>query len=107
MCARLLITGKKDLIEVVRWELAMNKRHIHSELVNQDVLLLAGEKDFFQPVILYHKQLKVLTNAKSITRRIFTEADQAENHCGIGNIGLPLEVMVQWLQEKDQEVDFG
>jgi pimeloyl-ACP methyl ester carboxylesterase len=96
----LFITGKKDLSDVARWDMAMNKEHIHSELVDQDVLLLAGERDFFQPVILYHKQLKALTNAKSVTGRIFTRADKAENHCGIGNMRIPLEVMVEWLTQK-------
>ena len=96
----LFIIGKQDLVEVVRWEMAMNKEHIHSELVDQDVLLLAGERDLFQPTILYYKQLKALKNSKSVTGRIFTRADKAENHCGIGNIRLPLEVMVEWLEQK-------
>lgn len=96
----LFITGKKDPLEVVRWQLAMNKKNLHSELVDQDVLLLAGEKDFFQPVILYYKQKQALINARSVTGRVFTEIDKAENHCGIGNVGLPLEVMLKWLQEK-------
>jgi pimeloyl-ACP methyl ester carboxylesterase len=96
----LFIIGKQDLVEVVRWEMAMNKEHIHSELVDQDVLLLAGERDLFQPIILYYKQLKALKNSKSVTGRIFTRADKAENHCGIGNIRLPLEVMVEWLEQK-------
>lgn len=94
----LFITGKEDPMDVVRWELAMNKHHIHSELVDQDVLLLAGEKDAFQPVKLYHKQIKALTSARSITGRIFTVVEQAEHHCGIGNIGLSREVMWQWLK---------
>ena len=96
----LFITGKKNLSDVARWDMAMNKEHIHSELVDQHVLLLAGERDLFQPVILYHKQMKALTKAMSVTGRIFTRKDKAENHCGIGNIRLPLEVMVEWLEQK-------
>ncbi len=96
----LFITGKKELLDVARWEMAMNKEHIHSELVNQDVLLLAGEKDSFQPVVLYRKQMEALTNAKSVTGRIFTRADKAESHCGMGNLRLPLEVIVAWLAQK-------
>jgi pimeloyl-ACP methyl ester carboxylesterase len=96
----LFVTGKKDILDVVRWEFAMNKKNLHSELVDQDVLLLAGEKDFFQPVKLYYKQRQALTNARSVTGQVFTEADQAENHCGIGNLRVPLEVMLKWQQEK-------
>ncbi len=96
----LFITQKDDPLEVVRWYLAMNKTFLHSELVDQDVLLLGGEKDAFQPPVLYHKQWKALTHARSITGRMFTEADQAANHCGMGNLGLVVEVMLNWLDEK-------
>ena len=53
--------------------------------------------------MLYHKQWKALTHAKSITGRIFTEADQCPYHIGIGNIGLTIDVMVKWLDEKTGE----
>lgn len=43
---------------------------------------------------------KALTRARSITGRLFTAADQAEHHCGIGNMGLVVQVMVDWLDEK-------
>jgi pimeloyl-ACP methyl ester carboxylesterase len=99
----LFITRKEDLLDVVRWELAMNKEFLHSELVDQDVLLLAGEKDTFQPPVLFHKQWKALTHAKSITGRMFTDSDQAAHHCGIGNLGLAVQVMLDWLEEKNQQ----
>jgi len=96
----LFITQKEDVLDVARWELAMNKEFLHSELVDQDVLLLASEKDTFQPTVLYHKQWKALVNAKSITGRIFTAAEQASHHCAIGNMGLAVQVMLDWLNEK-------
>lgn len=95
----LFIAQKEDLLDVVRWELAMNKEFLHSELVTQDVLLLAGENDTFQPPILYQKQWKALTNARSISGRMFTAADQAAQHCAIGNMGLAVKVMLDWLDE--------
>ncbi len=98
----LFIAQKEDLLDVVRWELAMNREFLHSELVDQDVLLLAGEKDSFQPPVLYHKQWKALTHARSIAGRIFTEADGAPHHCAIGNMGLAIQVMIDWLDEKVQ-----
>ncbi len=100
----LFITQKDDLLDVVRWQMGMNKDFLHSELVDQDVLLLGGEKDAFQPPVLYHKQRKALTHARSITGRIFTEADQAANHCGMGNLGLVIQVMLNWMEEKNREV---
>lgn len=96
----LFITGETDPLNAVGWLLAMNKKNLHSELVDQDVLLLAGEKDNFQPVNLYYKQMKALTNAKSVTGKVFTQVEQAEHHCGIGNVGYTLEVMLKWLEGK-------
>ena len=87
-------------IEAAHWLLAMNKEHLHSELIDQDVLLLVGEKDGFQSVKLYRKQMEALKNAKSFTGRVFTRSEHAENHCQMGNLGLALDVMGKWLQEK-------
>jgi len=53
--------------------------------------------------VLYHKQWKALIHAKSITGRIFAKADQCPYHIGIGNIGLTIDVMVEWLDEKTGE----
>jgi pimeloyl-ACP methyl ester carboxylesterase len=96
----LYITGRKALIDVVHWLLAMNKENLHSELIDQDVLLLAGEKDDFQPVELYYKQMHALTNARSVTGRVFKQGEQAEHHCAVGNIRLAQEVMLEWVEEK-------
>jgi len=87
-------------MEAAHWLLGMNKDHLHSELVDQDVLLLASEKDNFQNVTLYRKQMAALKNARSITGRVFTRNEQAENHCQIGNLGLALRTMGKWLEEK-------
>ncbi|MFZ6028495.1 MAG: alpha/beta fold hydrolase [Chloroflexota bacterium] len=102
----LYINNKLDSepIAAAHWLLAMNEAHLHSELVDQDVLLLAGEKDRFQSVKLYHKQKEALKNARSITGRVFTKAEHAENHCQMGNLGLALNVMGQWLDEKTRGV---
>jgi hypothetical protein len=87
-------------ILAAEWLLQMNKHHIHAELVDQDVLLLAGEKDRFQPPKLLELQRDALVNARSVTTRIFTEAESAQNHCQMGNLGLALEYMISWLDEK-------
>lgn len=79
------------------WLLQMNKDHIHSELVDQDVLVLGGEKDRFQSPKLYHLQMAALVNARSVAGRMFTEAEHAANHCQMGNLGLALDHMVTWL----------
>ncbi|MBK8020462.1 MAG: alpha/beta fold hydrolase [Chloroflexi bacterium] len=99
----LFITQKDDPLDVVRWQMSMNKEFLHSDRVDQDVLLLGGEKDSFQPPVLFHKQWKALTHARSVTGRLFTEAEQAANHCGMGNLGLVVQVMLNWMEEKNRE----
>ncbi|MFQ5595234.1 MAG: hypothetical protein ACE5HA_13895 [Anaerolineae bacterium] len=77
----------------------LNEGNLHSDLVKQDVLILASRNDHFIPFRLHEEQLRRLTHAKSVTDRVFTKEDHADNHCQIGNIGLALKVMREWLDE--------
>ena len=70
-----------------------------SSQVTQDVLLMAGAKDHYMPLHMLPDQLMTLTSAHSITSRVFTEAESAQNHCQIGNMGLALKVILGWLDE--------
>jgi len=80
--------------------LQMNKENLHSELVKQDVLILTGRNDHFIPFRAHKMQVDALTNAKSITAKVFTKETQAHNHCQVGNIGLALDIMTKWIKEK-------
>jgi hypothetical protein len=42
--------------------------------------------------------MKALTNTESVICR-FCIAEHAEHHCGIGNIRLPLDIMLKWIEE--------
>jgi pimeloyl-ACP methyl ester carboxylesterase len=70
-----------------------------SRLVTQDVLLMAGSKDHYIPLHMLPDQVMTLTAARSITARVFTEAESAQNHCQIGNTGLALKVIFDWLDQ--------
>ena len=39
----------------------------------------------------------MLNNARSITARLFTRSESAQNHCQVGNYGLALGTIVDWL----------
>ena len=67
--------------------------------VTQDVLLMAGTKDIGVPFPMLADQVLTLTAARSVTARVFTEAEQAQNHCQIGNMGLAVKVILDWLDE--------
>ncbi|MCB0640521.1 MAG: alpha/beta hydrolase [Phaeodactylibacter sp.] len=103
----LFIQQKNEPYETVRWMMGMNKEHLHSHLVDQEVLLLGGEHDAFQPPILLEKQKKALVNAASVTTRIFTKAESADQHCQMGNLGLVLQSMVDWLDTGEIDKDQG
>ena len=86
-------------MEAMKLFLQLNEKNLHSDLVNQDVLILTGREDHFIPFKMHDMQVKALTNAKSVTARVFTKEEQAQNHCQIGNIGLALDVMVKWIAD--------
>ncbi len=79
------------------WILSMNAEHISSDRVDQDVFILVGEADRFQSPKLYELQRAALVNARSVEGRIFTRAESAANHCQMGNLGLALDSMTEWL----------
>jgi pimeloyl-ACP methyl ester carboxylesterase len=94
------IADKKTPVGAMDVALQLNERNLHSELVKQDVLILTGREDHFIPFKMHDMQVKALTNALSVTSRVFTKQEQAQNHCQIGNVGLALDVMVNWIEEK-------
>jgi len=69
-----------------------------SPLLTQDVLLLAGAEDHYIPVHQLPDQIATLTHARSLTARLFTRAEQAQNHVQVGNMGLAFRVIVDWME---------
>ena len=92
------ITKKEKPLDALEIYVLMNEQNIHSELVKQDVLVLSGSEDHFIPFKMHDMQIKALTNARSVTDRVFTRKEHAQNHCQTGNIGLALDVMVKWIE---------
>jgi alpha-beta hydrolase superfamily lysophospholipase len=70
----------------------------HFHLIKQDVLLLAGTEDFGIPVEQFYGQIEALKNVRSLTARLFTRDEQAQNHCQVGNLELALDVIVNWIE---------
>ncbi len=74
----------------------------YSAYVRADTLLLAGGEDHYIPQRQFHRQMAALTGARSVSGHILTGADDAQNHCHIGNIGLSLELITSWLDQMDR-----
>jgi pimeloyl-ACP methyl ester carboxylesterase len=69
-----------------------------SPLLKQDVLLMAGAEDHYIPVRQLPDQIATLANVRSLTARLFTRAEQAQNHVQVGNMGLAFRVMIDWMK---------
>jgi len=93
------ITMQDDILEAMQTAQWMSADNQHPEKVTQDVLILTGREDHFIPFKMHRMQVGALTNAKSVAGRVFTREEQAQNHCQIGNVGLALTVMTDWLEE--------
>jgi len=94
------VLGVQTAYEVYQLSKRYTTRDV-SPLVKQDVLLLAGAEDHIVPLHQYRQQREALRNARSLTGRLFTQEEQAQNHCQIGNIGLALSVILEWIRHTE------
>ncbi len=69
--------------------------------VKQDFLLMTGTQDHFVDMNMYYQMERSLTQVRSFTGRIFTEKENAENHCQFGNLELALRTMAAWIAAID------
>jgi hypothetical protein len=72
-----------------------------SPLVRQDVLLLAGAEDHYVPHHQIYDQASWLTNARSVTTRMFTRPENGQAHCQIGNLPLAIATIAAWIDRRD------
>jgi len=65
--------------------------------VKQDILLTEGEQDHLFDVGWIHRTMRELVCARSVTARIFTAREGAEQHCQLGNSAVAREEIICWL----------
>lgn len=94
----LYLVDGEDPVDAVDWFLGMNADHLSSGRIAQDVLLMCGQHDSFQPPRLARAQAEALTAARTVTVRNFTAAEHADQHCQMGNLHLACEVLTTWLR---------
>ncbi len=95
----LYLVDGDDPMDAVDWFLGMNATHLGSERVTQDVLLLCGEHDAFQPPVLTRAQAYALIAARSVAVRTFTKAEHGDQHCQMGTLDLACRVVTDWLRD--------
>ncbi|MEL6536657.1 MAG: hypothetical protein AAFQ98_14660, partial [Bacteroidota bacterium] len=59
-----------------------------------------GAEDHFIPLKMHRMQVEALTQVASLSERIYTANNQAQNHCQVGNWELAAQDMVNWIQER-------
>jgi pimeloyl-ACP methyl ester carboxylesterase len=91
------VTGTPTAYDFLRSITTFDTRRI-SKRVTADVLLLAGADDHYVPLRQLRRQAANLVNARSVTTRTFTAAEQASNHCQVGNIGAAVRLIQAWLE---------
>lgn len=94
------ITGKETPIEAFDVLFRFSEENLRSDQVQQDVLILTGQEDHLVPYKMHDLQVKALVNARSVTPRVFTNKEQAGSHCQMGNLGLALTTMREWIEQK-------
>jgi pimeloyl-ACP methyl ester carboxylesterase len=65
--------------------------------VKQDVLVTEGEDDHLFNVDWLYRIMRELVCARSVTGRMFTAREGAEQHCQVGNSALAREEIIRWL----------
>ena len=65
--------------------------------LKQDVLLTEGEQDHLFDVEWLYRTMRELVCARSVTARVFTAREGAEQHCQLGNSAVAREEIVCWL----------
>ena len=93
------ITKPETPLEGAQLNLNLSRENMHADKITQDVLFISGKDDHFIPIRLHNEQVRALVNAKSVRDKIFTKDDHAQNHCQVGNIGLLLDTMIEWIEE--------
>ncbi|MBT6812476.1 MAG: hypothetical protein HOA53_07515 [Anaerolineae bacterium] len=93
------ITKSETPLEGAQLNLNLSRENMHADKITQDVLFISGKDDHFIPIRLHNEQVRALVNAKSVRDKIFTKDDHAQNHCQVGNIGLLLDTMIEWIEE--------
>ena len=69
------------------------------ENIECDTLLLAGENDHYIPKTHYSILMQGITRAKSLSGKLFTEAEGGAEHCQIGDHRLAIDHIIKWLKD--------
>ena len=61
--------------------------------ITQDILIIGANQDHFIDYKMIGKEINMLKNVKSLTFRLFTDKENAQNHCNAGNSKIVLNTI--------------
>lgn len=70
-----------------------------ADQITQDVLIAGASKDHFIDYKTVSEEIDALTNVRSLTFRLFTEKEDACNHCNCGNVKLTFDTFMNWIMQ--------
>lgn len=92
----MMVSGAETPAEFFRWLLEMNLE-AESARIKADTLIVMGSDDRLVPPAQLYEQAAALTNARSVTTRVFSLVDQGGEHCQIGNREIVVHEILRWL----------
>ena len=74
-----------------------------ADKITQDMLIIGANQDHFIDYRLIGREINMLKNVKSLTFRLFTDKEDAQNHCNVGNGKVVLDTICSWIHSIDVE----
>ena len=69
-----------------------------ADRITQDILILGANQDHFINYKMVGKEINMLKNVRSLTFRLMTDKEQAQNHCNCGNSKLVFDTICNWIE---------
>ena len=69
-----------------------------ADMITQDILILGANQDHFIDYKMVGKEINMLKNVRSLTFRLMTDKEQAQNHCNCGNSKLVFDTICNWIE---------
>lgn len=70
-----------------------------ADKITQDILIVGANKDHFIPYTMIGPEINAMKNVNSLTFRLFTDKEDACNHCNCGNVKLTFDTFMDWIMQ--------
>ena len=75
------------------------KHSLQTVKITQDILIVGANQDHFIPYQMIGEEINALVNVRSLTFRLFTDKEDAGNHCNCGNSRLVFDTFMDWIMQ--------